>query len=231
MDVKARYLSNLGALTQAECLALRQKKVLVAGCGGLGGYLLEYLLRLGVGAIAACDGDVFEAGNLNRQLLSTPAALGRSKAGEALRRAAEVNPEVRFQAVPEFLTRENAPALLAGCDLALDALDNVKSRQMLARACAALNIPLVHGAIQGWYAQVAVIPPGCDLLDRLYPAGEPAAGDKSSLAFTPALCAALQASEAVKLLCGRDSPLAGKLLCADLLNQDYEVLSLPPESV
>ena len=47
----------------------------------------------------------------------------------------------------------------------------------------------------------------------------------------PALCAALQASEAVKLLCGRDSPLAGKLLCADLLNQDYEVLSLPPESV
>ena len=101
----------------------------------------------------------------------------------------------------------------------------------LARACAALNIPLVHGAIQGWYAQVAVIPPGCDLLDRLYPAGEPAAGDKSSLAFTPALCAALQASEAVKLLCGRDSPLAGKLLCADLLNQDYEVLSLPPESV
>ena len=106
-----------------------------------------------------------------------------------------------------------------------------ETRQMLARACAALNIPLVHGAIQGWYAQVAVIPPGCDLLDRLYPAGEPAAGDKSSLAFTPALCAALQASEAVKLLCGRDSPLAGKLLCADLLNQDYEVLSLPPESV
>ena len=102
-----------------------------------------------------------------------------------------------------------------------------ETRQMLARACAALNIPLVHGAIQGWYAQVAVIPPGCDLLDRLYPAGEPAAGDKSSLAFTPALCAALQASEAVKLLCGRDSPLAGKLLCADLLNQDYEVLSLP----
>ena len=130
-------------------------------------------------------------------------------------------------AFEDVAVKVNAPELLEEARRQAGA----ETRQMLARACAALNIPLVHGAIQGWYAQVAVIPPGCDLLDRLYPAGETAAGDKSSLAFTPALCAALQASEAVKLLCGRDSPLAGKLLCADLLNQDYEVLSLPPESV
>ena len=51
------------------------KKVLVAGCGGLGGHLIENLLRIGVGEIVAVDGDVFEPSNLNRQLLSQPPCL------------------------------------------------------------------------------------------------------------------------------------------------------------
>ena len=224
--MEPRYARNLGALTQAECLALREKKVFVAGCGGLGGHLLELLLRVGVGALTACDGDRFEATNLNRQLLSTVDNLGRSKAEEAARRAAAVCPETDFRAVNAFLTPENADALLAGHHLALDALDSAESRKVLAGACARLGIPLVHGAIQGWYAQVAVVPPGSGLLDRLYPQGSPPPADRSSLSFTPALCAALQAAEAVKLLCGRSAPLEGKLLCADLLTQDYEVLSL-----
>ena len=66
-----RYVRNLGALTEQECNLLRTKTVFVAGCGGLGGYLIEMLLRLGVGTICAADGDVFEASNLNRQLLSS----------------------------------------------------------------------------------------------------------------------------------------------------------------
>ena len=49
--MEERYLRNLGALTRQEMLALREKTVFIAGCGGLGGYLLEYLLRLGVGHI------------------------------------------------------------------------------------------------------------------------------------------------------------------------------------
>lgn len=71
-----RYIRNLGALTEEEYALLRSKTVFVAGCGGLGGYLIEMLLRIGVGEIRAADGDVFEASNLNRQLLSSrlPAA-------------------------------------------------------------------------------------------------------------------------------------------------------------
>ena len=64
-----RYVRNLGALSERECNLLRTKTVFVAGCGGLGGYLIEMLLRLGVGTIRAADGDAFEASNLNRQLL------------------------------------------------------------------------------------------------------------------------------------------------------------------
>ena len=54
--MEERYIRNLGALSEAECALLREKTVLVAGCGGLGGYLIEMLLRLGVGEIRAADG-------------------------------------------------------------------------------------------------------------------------------------------------------------------------------
>ena len=134
--MEERYIRNLGALTEKECALLRTKTVFVAGCGGLGGFLIEMLLRLGVGTIRAADGDVFEASNLNRQLLSSPQALGQPKAEAAAKRAALVNPDVRFEAIPEFVTEENAAELIRGCDAVLDALDNIQTRRILARACA-----------------------------------------------------------------------------------------------
>ncbi len=220
--MEERYIRNLGALTEAECALLREKTVLVAGCGGLGGYLIEMLLRLGVGEIRAADGDRFEASNLNRQLLSAPALLGRSKADAAAERAAAVNPDVRFVAVPEFVTEENVEALVSGCDAVLDALDNIPSRRMLAKACAQAQIPMIHGAICGWTAQAAVVLPGDGMMDLIYPGGA-ALSSKASLSFTPPFCAALQTALCVRLLTGREVE-AGKLYVADLL--DMEMASL-----
>ena len=79
LDMQERYIRNLGPLTEEECLLLRQRRVFLAGCGGLGGYLLEHLLRAGVGAITVCDGDTIVPSNLNRQLLADMESLGRSK--------------------------------------------------------------------------------------------------------------------------------------------------------
>ena len=215
-----RYIRNLGALTEDECARLRTKTVFVAGCGGLGGYLIEMLLRLGVGTIRAADGDTFEASNLNRQLLSSPSALGQPKAAAAAARAALVNPDVRFVPIPEFVTEENASELIRGCDAVLDALDNIGARRILARACAKENIPLIHGAICGWSAQVAVVMPGDDLIDRIYPEGA-RLGSKTSLSFTPPFCAAMQVALCTRLLAGRPVE-AGRLTMADLLDMEME---------
>ena len=218
--MEERYIRNLGALTEQECAKLRTKTVFVAGCGGLGGYLIEMLLRLGVGAIRAADGDVFEASNLNRQLLSSPRNLGRSKAEAAKDRAAEVNPDVRFVPIPEFVTEENALELIQGCDAVLDALDNIPARRILARACAKAGIPLIHGAICSWTAQAAVILPGDDLIDRIYPE-DAIPSSKASLSFTPPFCAALQTALCTRLLVGR--PLeTGRFYIADLLDLEIE---------
>ena len=224
--MQERYARNLGPLTEQECLLLQKGRVFLAGCGGLGGYLLEHLLRVGVGTITVCDGDRFVPGNLNRQLLADAASLGRPKAECACERAALVNPQVTVKAVPTFLTAENADSLIAGHHLALDALDSPSARRILARACRQAGIPLIHGAIQGWHAQAAVILPESDLMERLYPADAPAQPEQGNLSPTAGLCAAVQAGEAIRLLCGRPSPLAGKLLWMDLLEQEYQVLPL-----
>ena len=220
--MEERYIRNLGALTEQECAVLRTKTVLVAGCGGLGGYLIEMLLRLGVGTIRAADGDCFEASNLNRQLLSSPLSLGQPKADAAARRAALVNPDVRFVPISQFVMTENAAELIQGCDAVLDALDNIQARRLLAHACAEAGIPLIHGAICAWSAQAAVVMPGDDLIDRIYPEGV-SLSSKASLSFTPPFCAALQTALCTRLLTGR--PLeTGRLYVADLLNMELESL-------
>lgn len=222
--MEERYIRNLGALSEAECAMLRSKTVFIAGCGGLGGYLIEMLLRLGVGEIRAADGDRFEASNLNRQLLSAPGLLGKAKAEAAAERAAAVNPELRFVAVPEFVTEENVHRLIRGCDAVLDALDNIASRHVLAKACAEAKIPMIHGAICGWSAQAAIVMPGDGLIERIYPEGA-ALKSKASLSFTPPFCAALQTALCVRLLTGRKVE-AGKLYVADLLDMELESLLL-----
>ena len=78
--MEERYIRNLGALTERECALLRTKTVFVAGCGGLGGYLIEMLLRLGVGTIRAA----LQAALCTRLLTGRPLEAGRLYAADLL---------------------------------------------------------------------------------------------------------------------------------------------------
>lgn len=223
--MKERYSRNLGALSEEENQKLQEKSVCIVGCGGLGGYILEQLLRIGIGRITVIDGDCFEESNLNRQLLSNEHVIGCSKANEAYRHAKEVNSEVAVTAVSEFLTEENAEALLADHDIVIDAVDNIAARKMMGRVCGELGIPLVYGAIKGWYAQISLIMPGSEMLNILYQ-DHVKLTDKSSLPFTPAVCASFQTAEAVKYLCERECVLADKILYVDLISMETELISV-----
>ena len=217
-----RYIRNFSALSEQEFELIRSKRVLVVGCGGLGGYIIEMLARLGVGAIRAVDGDCFEKSNLNRQLLSATELLGASKALAAKARLESINPDVKAEAHHAFFDETNAGKLISGCDLVMDALDNIESRRILARHCEELGVPMVYGAISGWVAQAAISLPGDNLIEKLYPDGVEIR-DKSALAFTPALCAAMQCALAARLLCGRETKSCS-LSYFDLLNMEYETI-------
>ena len=131
---------------------------------------------------------------------------------------------MQVQACPVFLDATNARELIAGCDAVLDALDSIDARRILARACSEEKIPYLYGAISGWVAQAAVCMPGDDLIEKLYPE-QALIREKSVLSFTPALCAAMQASLCVKLLIGRPVE-SGKLHYADLFYEEYEQIPM-----
>lgn len=219
-----RYERNIPALSEEECNTLLGKRVLVVGCGGLGGHLIDMLARIGVGFLRVVDGDVFEPSNLNRQLLSEVPLLGVSKARAAAARVSRVNPEITVEAVDCFLTEKNARRLLLSCDAVLDGLDNIESRRILAEECQRSGIPYIYGAVNGWVAQAAISMPGDHLVEKLYPEGS-VLKNKSVLSFTPALCASMQVALCVKLLTGR-SVETGKLYYFDLLNQEFESIPM-----
>ena len=223
-----RYLRNHDAISEAEQAILAQKRVLVVGCGGLGGYVIECLARIGVGYLRVVDGDVFDETNLNRQLLSSNMNLGRPKTLAAQQRVMAVNPLVEVEAFQTLLTDENAVPLLDGCDVAVDALDNIPSRLVLQQAARSAGIPLVHGAVAGWIGQVCVVQPGQELLNSLYPASTDNQGEEQetgTLSFTAALTASWQAAETVKLLLGKPG-LDREILELDLLNSSFVKIKL-----
>ncbi len=115
----ARYQRNQQMISTAQQLQLLQSQVAVVGCGGLGGYILEELARLGVGQIVAIDPDVFEEHNLNRQLLSSIELLGTAKTDAAVQRIAEINPAVKVRPINLAFGKENGQDMFAGVDLVL----------------------------------------------------------------------------------------------------------------
>lgn len=223
-----RYMRNMKTLSAEENERLRTFKVCVAGCGGLGGYIIEELGRLGIGTITAIDGDVFEETNLNRQILSSVDLLGKSKAETAKSRMLSVNPDIDVKPVKARITDENCSELIKGHDIVMDAVDNAAARRLLEEHCGRLGIPMIHGAIGGWYGQVSAVFPGDGTIKKLYP-NDSVKGAEAELgnpAFTPAVVASIQVAEAIKVLLGRGSVLRNKLLCINLLDHEYEVFSL-----
>ncbi|MDD3306382.1 MAG: HesA/MoeB/ThiF family protein [Acetobacterium sp.] len=218
----SRYERNFPAFSENDFERIQNATVCVVGCGGLGGYIIEMLARVGIGSLILIDGDVFEDSNQNRQLFSTENNLGTPKAQAAADRVKLINKEVTTTYYHDFLDEKNGFAIIGEADLVIDALDNVPTRLTVQTLCKQKNIPLIHGAIGGWFAQITTVFPEDDTLSRLY-AKEKEYDSKSlgNPSFTPALAASLEVSEALKVITGKEDILRNKLLYIDLLSNDF----------
>lgn len=230
MNIMKRYIKNMKALSEEDMKKLHNSKVCIVGCGGLGGYIIEMLGRIGVGYITAIDGDNFDETNLNRQLLSHTGNIGRNKAEEAMKRMELVNPHITVHPVKEMLSEENALILLKDHDVIVDALDNISSRRILRHYSSVLNIPMVHGAIAGFYGQVSTIYPGDKTFDYIYPNDDGInKGIETELgnpSFMPPLVASIEVAEVIKILLNKGNLFKNKALFIDLLNNSFEVVDL-----
>lgn len=135
---------------------LHAAKVLVAGAGGLGCPLLQYLTASGVGHIGIVDFDTVEAHNLHRQILYTSNDIGKPKAIVAAERIKQMNPHIQVSVFNELLSESNAEQIISQFDIVADGTDNFPARYLVNDTCVKLNKPLVYGSILRFEGQLAV---------------------------------------------------------------------------
>ncbi|HWG37129.1 MAG TPA: ThiF family adenylyltransferase [Terriglobales bacterium] len=224
----------LGAAGQERLAAAR---VTIVGCGALGTAQADLLARAGVGRLHLVDRDCVEASNLQRQALfdEEDARLAAPKARAAQARLRKVNGAIQVEAAVADLTPANAEELLAGSDVVLDGTDNFETRYLLNDWALARGVPWVYGAAVASRGMTFTILPGeTACLNCIFPDhGEERAAPHETcdtagvLAWTVSLVAALQVSEAVKLLVGARASLRRGLWSADLWRNQFRELAAP----
>ncbi|WP_309411769.1 ThiF family adenylyltransferase [Bacillus cereus] len=141
------FTRNIGVISIEEQEKLKNARVTVVGAGGVGGITLIQLARMGIGNLHVIDQDVFEASNINRQMLSSISRLGKPKALMALETLKDINPLLQVKITQEFVTEDNAKYLLANTDIIIDATDNLVARVIIHRMAQTLEIPSIWIAV------------------------------------------------------------------------------------
>ncbi len=214
---------------------LKSARVLVVGAGGLGSPVALYLAAAGVGTLGLVDFDHVDATNLQRQILHGESDVGRSKLDSARDRLAETNPHVEVIAHQAKLNSGNALSVMAGYDVVVDGTDNFPTRYLVNDACVMLAKPNVYGSVHRWEGQVSVFATKdgpcyrCLFREPPPPGLVPNCAEGGVLGVVPGVVGSLQALEAVKLILGQGSPLAGRLLIFDGLELEWREISIRPD--
>jgi len=193
---------------------LGKARVLIVGLGGLGSISSYYLAAAGVGHLRIADRDRVELGNLNRQLLHSTDDLGRPKVESASEKLRGLNPSCHVEAAVVNLGDENAMGLAKNCDLIIDATDNVRTRHVLNRVSLKKQIPFIYGGISGWNGMAATFIPGkTGCFACLFPQERARTSETEfpALGPTAGIISSIQSMDALKILLGLPSQLAGKL--------------------
>ena len=150
-DYAAAFSRNIGWVTTEEQRRLREKRVAIAGLGGVGGFHLLALARLGVGAFTLAEGDRFELANFNRQVGASCSTIGRPKLEVLTALARDINPEIDIRSFPDGVTATNVEEFLRDADIYVDGLDffAFEARIFTFGACARLRVPATTAAPLG----------------------------------------------------------------------------------
>jgi molybdopterin/thiamine biosynthesis adenylyltransferase len=161
-DYATAFSRNIGWLTEAEQKSLRQKRVAIAGMGGVGGFHLTTFARLGIAKFHIADLDHFEVANFNRQVGATMSTLGQAKVDVLAAMARDINPESEIEVFADGVHESNLARFFQNVDLYVDGLDAFafEPREAVFAYCAQHGIPAITVAPLGMSAALLNFLPG-----------------------------------------------------------------------
>jgi molybdopterin-synthase adenylyltransferase len=218
-------LDELGIEGQQRLLAAH---ALVIGAGGLGSPVALYLASAGVGTVTIADNDTVDLTNLQRQIVHEMSRIGMAKADSAARSMHALNPEVQVHALRERAGAARLLQLVGAADVVIDCSDNFATRHAVNAACVEHGKPLVSGAAIGFDGQVSVYDtrdPDSPCYACLFPPEavfeEVRCATMGVFAPLVGIIGSLQAAEALKLLAGIGTSLAGRLQMLDARSMEW----------
>jgi len=211
---------------------LKAARVLCVGTGGLGSPLAFYLAAAGIGTLGLVDFDVVDASNLQRQIIHSTKDIGRKKLDSAEEKLKALNPALNVVKHETMLSSANALEILKDYDIVADGTDNFPTRYLVNDACVLLGKPNAYGSIFRFEGQASVFATEQGPCYRcLYPEPPPpglvpSCAEGGVLGILPGLVGVIQATEVIKLILGKGSPLIGRLLLVDALGMRFRELKL-----
>jgi adenylyltransferase/sulfurtransferase len=226
--IRQTILPGFGTAGQGKLAATR---VLIVGCGGLGGPVAVYLAGAGIGHIDLVDGDTPHISNLHRQVFFSAEATG-SKAEALAKHCLQLNPGTRVRAHNSYLDAQNIHTLVSAADLVLDCTDDANIKHLLNDACVLLHKPLVYAAVQSFEGYIALFPnaaAGDIHLRDLFPEPDPNLPDCATTGVLPTavgIVSMLQANAALCYLLELGEPPIDTLLTYNALNNRQHRLKI-----
>ena len=221
-------LPEIGEEGQKKIL---KAKVLLIGTGGFGSPLGLYLAAAGIGTLGIVDFDKVDLSNLQRQILHTNDEIGKLKLDSAERRIKAMNPDTHVVKYPIKLDSSNALDILKNYDVVIDGTDNFPTRYLTNDACVFLKKPNIYGSIFRFDGLTTVFTNEGPCYRCLYPEPPPpglvpSCAEGGVLGVLPGVIGVIQATEAIKIIAGIGTTLAGRLLVYDALHMSFRELKI-----
>ncbi len=164
---KDLFLRNRGIFSSDQQEKIQRTKILLVGCGGIGGTMAVVLARTGVEHFILVDFDSYDASNMNRQVACFTGTLGEKKVEALARQIKQINPRARVETHAELLPLEKIAQLARKVDVVAPAADDYAFSIMVFRAARAANKPAVLAVPSGTWANVSLILPDGPCLEDL----------------------------------------------------------------
>jgi molybdopterin/thiamine biosynthesis adenylyltransferase len=222
-------LKEIGIEGQEKIL---KSKVMIIGAGGLGSPIALYLAAAGVGTLGIADGDKVDLSNLQRQIIHLTNDVTTPKVKSAETKIQLLNPDVKVNAIQEFVFADNIREIIRGYDFVVDGTDNFAAKFLINDASVLEQIPYSHGGILRFTGQSMTVIPGKSACYRcIFSApppknAVPTCSQAGVLGAIAGILGTIQAAEVLKFITGAGMLLTDTLLTFDALSMHFRNVKL-----